>query len=585
MSRDSSLQIISRILKYVLKRWAYLLVSIVLLITMSNMASLVPVYIKLALDTGIQNRDFDTTLYYSLLILLVTSINGVASFVSRYFITRVSQETVYRIRLEAFQSIQRQSMEFFDKASIGQLISRITNDTERIARFLSWRLRMLVYSVTLLILSLYYMLGINAFLSLIVFVVIVVLLAINIRFACLIRPLYEILRQQLGVLASISAADLGGIKTIKSLAIEKHEYKRFEKENKKFLETSVRAAKTRALYGNVSILVTGIAMSIMLYYGGHAIATGELTIGGLAAFLSYTVMLIWPLRAMGFIIGDLQRTVAAAKRVFEIIDASPNIADDPDAVELDNPSGEIVFENVSFIYPSTGKRVLNNISFRVRAGEKIVIVGPPGSGKSTILKLIMRFYEPDSGRILIDGIDLRKIKLSSLRKHIGYVPQEPFIFNRTIRENIAIGKPDASLDEIREAAKIAKIHDFIESLPNGYDTVVGERGIDLSGGQRQRIAIARALLSKPKILLLDDPVSNLDADTEKRLVDDLKEILRDKTAIIVTQRFSLARIADRILVLVDGRIIEEGSHEELLSKRGVYYKLYLKAMGGTSEKE
>jgi len=310
----------------------------------------------------------------------------------------------------------------------------------------------------------------------------------------------------------------------------------------------------------------------MLYYGGRAIMANTLTVGELTAFLTYMLTMTWPLRALGFTIGDIQRSLAAASRLFEVIDSAPAEVDPPDAVELKNSKGEIEFRDVHLTY-HTGKTVLKGLNLKIKPGERILITGPPGSGKSTLLKLIARFYEPDRGQVLIDGVDVGKIKTSNLRKTVAYVPQEPFIFNRSLRENIALAKPDASMEEIIRAAKIAKIHDFIASLPEGYETVVGEKGVTLSGGQRQRIALARALLLEPKILLLDDPVSNLDAETEEKLVGDLKDILEGKTALIVSQRLSMVKLADRVIVMVDGRVVEDGSPEELAKKGGLFIEM------------
>jgi len=578
VKKYSSLNVFTRLLKYAWSKWYLLILGIVFIIIVSYIDSLIPVLIRETIDEGIVNRNFDAILKYSLFIISIVLVEGGFSFISRMCFVKLSQETVYRIRMDSFKSIQRQSMDFFDRAIIGQLISRITNDAERLSEFLSWRLRMLIYSFMLIALSLFFMFSMNYFLAVISFITISICIVLNTRFAILIRPVQDAIRQQIGVLAGLTASDLAGVKTVKSLAIEENEYSRFVNENNKFLDLNIKAAKMRAIYGNASFLVIGLTMASIVYFGGQAIMNNILTIGELSAFLTYLITLSWPMRGLGFIISDIQRSVASAYRLFEIIDSEPRVRERENAIELNNVRGEIVFENVSFSY-SSGKKILDKISFHVKPGEKIVIVGPPGSGKSTILKLIMRFYDPDEGRILIDGVDIRDLKLSYLRKIVSYIQQEPFIFNRSIRENIMLGNPDASFDNIVKAARIAKIHDFIEILPNKYDTVVGERGVMLSGGQRQRIAIARALVSNPKILLLDDPVSNLDAETERELVNDLRDIIRDKTAIIVTQRLSLIELADRIIVVNNGRIVEMGTHDELIKRRGLYYQLY-KSYGG-----
>jgi len=569
---SNSLKQLKRLLSYLRDHEFYFITGLAIVLLMSYTNGIIPILIREAIDGGITTGEYRVAVRYALIILLVAVLNGAFSFSGRYLLVKAAQYTVYHLRMDAFRAIQRHRMEFFDKTYSGQLISRITNDTERITRFLSFRVRMFVYSIFLIIVSLYYMARMNTALTGVALITIAAVVALNTTYARTVRPIYDKVRHQTGVIASVSTGSIAGIKTIKALSVEENIQGKFSKENEELYSLNVEATKITALYGNVPFLIMGTAMSVMLYYGGRAIMANTLTVGELTAFLTYMLTMTWPLRALGFTIGDIQRSLAAASRLFEIIDLAPTEVDPPDAVELKNSKGEIEFRNVHLTY-HTGKTVLKGLNLKIKPGERILITGPPGSGKSTLLKLIARFYEPDRGQVLIDGIDVRKIKTSSLRKTVAYVPQEPFIFNRSLRENIALAKPDASMEEIIRAAKIAKIHDFIASLPEGYETVVGEKGVTLSGGQRQRIALARALLLEPKILLLDDPVSNLDAETEEKLVGDLKDILEGKTALIVSQRLSMVKLADRVIVMVDGRVVEDGSPEELAKKGGLFIEM------------
>ena len=567
-----------RLIKYLLRRWPLLLASTIAVITYAYTVSLEPMLLRYAIDYGVSRGDLNNAVRYSLMILGVAALGGLSWYVTRDVTARLSQGLAHDLRVKAFAAVHKQSMEFFDRATAGQLISRITNDTNRLARVLSWQVRNVINLSFTAGISLYYMFTMSPRLSYIVLAALALMATVNAKYTTTIRPIYDRVRQQLGVLASIVTSNLNGIKTVKSLTLEEMEIDRFRKENDKFADLNLKAAKVRALYGNASQLILGISMASVLYYGGYAVSAGVLSVGELTAFITYLSLLMWPMRAFGFMLSATQRALAAASRVFEIIDMG-EAPEQRRGVRPASLRGEIVFDSVTFSYVK-GKPVLKNVSFRVKPGEKLFLAGLPGSGKSTILKLILRFYEPDEGSVRIDGVDVKEIDLDLLRSIVAYVPQEPFIFSGSIKENILFGNPNASIDDVVKVAKVAKIHGFIESLPQGYDTPVGERGITLSGGQRQRIAIARALLKDPRIVLLDDPVSNLDLETERYLVEDLKKILKGRTVIMVSQRPSLATLADRVIVLENGRIVDEGTHEELLRRSASYRKLWATEEGG-----
>ncbi|MEM4169831.1 MAG: ABC transporter ATP-binding protein, partial [Thermoproteota archaeon] len=367
---------------------------------------------------------------------------------------------------------------------------------------------------------------------------------------------------------------VSGFKVLKTLGAEEEMFKRFEAKNREIYSIGMRSVFLSSLTWPSLGLIIGVGSAIVYWYGGFQAIRGEISLGQLVTFTMYLGMLIWPIMSIGFVLSRYAEAMVSARRIFEVLDTEPEVKEKPGAIELKNVRGEVCFKDVVFGY-DMDKPILKGMSFTVKPGEKVALVGATGSGKSTVIKLIPRFYDPQEGCILIDGVDIRDVKISSLRRNIGIVHQDVFLFPTTIRENIAYGKPNATQEEIERAAKAARIHDFITSLPKGYDTVIGERGVTLSGGQRQRLAIARALLVNPAILILDDSTSSVDAETEREIYESLRELVKNKTVFIVTQRLSTLKLSERIIVIEDGKVVEDGTHEELMSRGGVYAKLYV----------
>jgi ATP-binding cassette subfamily B protein len=392
-------------------------------------------------------------------------------------------------------------------------------------------------------------------------------------------PIWSSIRNQFGIITSAVQENIMGVRVVRGFAREDYEEKRFGKECETYFRKNIAGAKLRSLYLPLAVFLTSMSTVVIIWYGGIQVINKVITIGSLVAFYFYVMRLSQPVRMFGFIIMRFQRAIASAQRIFDIIDAKSLVSDKEGAIDLQQIKGHIVFKDVWFGYDENNI-VLKNINLDVKPGETIAILGATGSGKSSIINLIPRFYDVTKGSITIDGYDIRDVTLKSLRKHIGIVRQDPFIFSSTIRENIAFGVENATQEAIEAAAKRAKIHDFIVSLPKGYNTIVGERGVTLSGGQKQRIAIARALLKDPKILILDDSTSSVDMQTEFEIQQALEELFENRTTFIITQRLSSIRKAKYIVVLEGGEIIEEGTHEQLMANKGIYYKLYLTQVTG-----
>lgn len=567
------LSVYRRLLGYLLPHGRNVLLAYAAMIVAIGMNLAVPQIIKQAIDRGMSQGTASTLFWAAGVILALAFARALVAFVRIYFGEWLTHRIAFDLRNHFYGSLQSLPFAFHDRAQTGDLMSRATSDISETERFAGIGMLDLFATVLLVIGVSVAMLLESAYLALLAMIPLTALTVVAIYFGNIARPMFRVIQEQMGKLASVMQESMTGIGVVKAFAREEHELEKFDRENMLWFEKRFDSMKLWANYWPLFTLILSSAILLLLWFGGPAVIRDELTIGSLFAMISYVLMLNAPVSHLGFLVNLAATAAAAATRVFEIIDMPNEVIEAPDAIEVEQVRGEVRFENVSFAY-SSGRSTLENINFEAKPGQMVALIGPTGSGKSTITNLIPRFYDPTSGRVLIDGMDVRQLKLRNLRQHIGIVLQAPFLFNATIAENIAYGQPDAGMEAIEAAAKAAAAHKFITQFPLGYQTMVGERGVTLSGGQKQRIAIARAILRNPRILILDDSTSSVDTETEHIIQQALSVIMEGRTTFVIAQRLLTLKSADMIFVLDKGRIAQRGTHDELLAQSGLYREIY-----------
>jgi len=507
-------------------------------------------------------------------IVVFALLRGLFSFLQAFWAEKNSQSVAYDLRNDLYAKIQGLSFAYHDKNQTGQLMIRATDDVEKVRLFIGQGLLQLVGAVILLSGTVIILFSSNVSLAWTAMPILPVAMVLFAVFASISQPLFTKVQQKLSTLNTVLQENLAGIKVIKAFTREKEQQVKFRAAADDTMNQSITVSRLFTFLFPLVFLIANLGQAAILYVGGKQIIIGTLTIGAWQEFSLYLMYLFFPIMMFGMIVTQMGQASASADRIFEILDAKNDIVDKADASKLPAVKGDVKFENVTFRYVGGGDPVLKNVTFEAKSGETVALLGATGSGKTSIINLLPRFYDPSEGSITIDGHDLRDVTLDSLRSQIGIVLQETTLFGGTIRENIAFGKPDATLEEIQAAAKSAAAHDFIMSFPEGYDTHVGERGTTLSGGQKQRVAIARALLLDPRILILDDSTSSVDVATESHIQNALETLMKGRTSFVIAQRISTVMNADKILVLEKGEVVARGKHAQLMEEEPIYAEIY-----------
>lgn len=573
MIEYNSFQSYKRLLMFIKPYIPRLIISVICM-AMSGLSNVVvPWLIKDVIDKVLANKDVYTLNLIVIGIIILFVLRGIFFFGQTYLMSYIGQRIVIDIREKLYRHLQRLSLSYYDRRKTGVIMSNLTNDVGALQVAIAGNLVSFVQEVVILVGSLASMLYLYWKLTLLTFIIVPIVLFTIKFFGIRLRHAGHEVQGKIADITALLQEAISCIRIIRSFNREEYEISRFMDQNDKNFQAVMKTTKLTSLLTPFIEFFAAVAVTAIIWYGGMSVINGEITAGALIAFLIYAINLANPVRRISQIYGDIQKSLAAADRVFETLDTEPDVTEKVNAVTLPVVQGKVEFNHVSFSYDDEHP-ALTDFTLSIEPGQIVALVGPSGAGKSTVANLLPRFYDVNQGSLTIDGIDVRDVTFSSLRCQIGLVPQETMLFNTSIKENILYGRLDATDEEIIAAAKAANAHEFIMEMPEGYDTIAGDRGNALSGGQRQRIAIARAILKNPRILILDEATSALDTESEKIVQSALDRLMKGRTAVVIAHRLSTVRDADMIVVIQQGRIVETGTHEQLLSQKGLYANLY-----------
>lgn len=548
--------------------------SLLAMLLMTAITVVYPIILQITIDEIVLGKQYRLAAWVSLGFIAVMALKGTATFFHQYLGDMFGIKSVYRLRNGLYEKLQRLSFSYYDNAKTGDLMSRLTADVEGLRFFLSYGLAELIRFGLLVAISLSVMFYYSVPLTLVTIAVLPFLAVAVYQFDKRVHPAFRGIRKSFAKLNTKVQENISGINTVKSLSREDFQISHFNKANAEYRTQYLQTSSIWSAYFPLMEFIGNICIVALLSYGGYLVMHNELNPGELVAFFSLVNYMMWPIMNLGFVINMFSQAKASGERLLEILEKEEEITDHAHDMQKQRLTGDVMFKNVSLAYGKEQTNALSNVSFEANSGKVIGLLGPTGSGKSSVTQLLTRFYSPVGGMITIDHKPITDYSLKTLRSNIGVVLQESFLFSSTIRSNISYGRPDASMEDIIEAAKRAQAHAFITELPDGYDTMLGERGMGLSGGQKQRIAIARAICLNPSILILDDATSAVDMQTEHSIQLALKEVMKNRTTFIIAHRISSLKHADEILVFDKGRICERGTHQELLEKGGYYQKIY-----------